>query len=250
MAFGSLIKVLYRKLMYRQKASSEEYVRWLRKRGVSIGEGTRFFDPVGTEVDVTQPSLIHIGKDVMITQNVIILSHGFDWFVLNGVYGDVLGSAGKVTIGDNVFIGSKSIILKGVTIGDNCIIGAGSLVNKDVPQNTVAAGNPVRVISSLSDYYEKRKQLQLKEAVTLYASIKERGEVPEKKDFREFFWLFEETEDGRFDEPSFNYEMNIGSRFEKTYQKYRSTQRLFSGFQLFSEYCEKTILEEYSSTNV
>jgi len=47
-----------------------------------------------------------------------------------------------VKIGDNVFIGGGVIILKGVTIGENSIISAGSVVNKDIPANTIAAGNP------------------------------------------------------------------------------------------------------------
>lgn len=49
---------------------------------------------------------------------------------------------GGVSIGDNVFIGMQSTILKGVHIGNNVIIGANSLVNKDVPDNCVVAGNP------------------------------------------------------------------------------------------------------------
>ena len=51
-----------------------------------------------------------------------------------------------VVIGNNVFIGMHTIVLKGVTIGDNAIIGAGSVVNKDIPANSVAAGVPCRVI--------------------------------------------------------------------------------------------------------
>lgn len=51
-----------------------------------------------------------------------------------------------VNIGQHVFIGMNSIILKGVTIGDNAIIGAGSVVTKDIPANCVAAGVPCRVI--------------------------------------------------------------------------------------------------------
>ena len=46
-------------------------------------------------------------------------------------------------------------MLQNVTIGNSSIIGAGSLVNKDIPSNSVAAGNPVRIISSLEDYFKK-----------------------------------------------------------------------------------------------
>lgn len=52
----------------------------------------------------------------------------------------------ETIIGENVFIGCNSLILKGVHIGDNAVIGAGSVVTKDVPPNCVAAGNPAVVI--------------------------------------------------------------------------------------------------------
>jgi acetyltransferase-like isoleucine patch superfamily enzyme len=51
-----------------------------------------------------------------------------------------------VSIGDKVWIGMDSIVLRGVTIGNNVVIGAGSIVTKDIPDNVVAAGNPCRVI--------------------------------------------------------------------------------------------------------
>ena len=56
-----------------------------------------------------------------------------------------------VTIGDNVWIGGGAIILPGVTIGRNSVIGAGSVVTKSIPDNSVAVGNPCRVIRSLSE---------------------------------------------------------------------------------------------------
>lgn len=51
--------------------------------------------------------------------------------------------------GKDVWIGSNSTVLPGVTIGDNAVIGAGSVVTKDIPKNTVAAGNPARVIKTI-----------------------------------------------------------------------------------------------------
>ncbi|WP_110112158.1 sugar O-acetyltransferase [Bacillus sp. CGMCC 1.16541] len=60
-----------------------------------------------------------------------------------------LESGIPVTIGDNVWVGGGAIINPGVTIGDNAVIGAGSVVTKDIPANTVAAGNPCRVIKKL-----------------------------------------------------------------------------------------------------
>ena len=51
-----------------------------------------------------------------------------------------------ISIGNHVWIGAGATILKGVTIGDNAIIGAGSVVTKDVPPNTIVAGNPAHII--------------------------------------------------------------------------------------------------------
>ena len=96
-----------------------------------------------------------------------------------------------MVIGDNVFIGMKSTILKGVHIGNNVIIGANSLVNKDLPDNCVATGNPCRVIMSLEEYHEKRKAAQIAEAKELVELYRERyGKEPDEKALLEFFWLF------------------------------------------------------------
>ena len=53
-----------------------------------------------------------------------------------------------IKIGENVWIGMNSRICKGVTIGDNCVIGANSVVTKDIPANSIAVGNPARVVKS------------------------------------------------------------------------------------------------------
>lgn len=185
------IKKFLQKIKYGVRFDSKSYINYLRNIGMEIGERTFIFDPRTTNIDETRPYMIKIGNDVQITSGVTILTHGYDWSVLKGVYGEVLGSSGRVKIGNNVFIGTQTTILKGVHIGDNVIIGANSLVNKDIPTNCVAVGNPCRVIMSLDEYYEKRKKAQIIEAtelVRLYRASKHTE--PDEKVLHEFFWLF------------------------------------------------------------
>ena len=56
-----------------------------------------------------------------------------------------------VKIGNNVFLGTQTIVMKGVAIGDNTVIGAGSVVTKSIPKNSIAAGNPCRVIGQVDE---------------------------------------------------------------------------------------------------
>lgn len=63
----------------------------------------------------------------------------------------------EVKIGSNVFVGAGSIILPGVTIGDRVVIGAGSVVTKDIPDNSVAVGNPAKVICSHDRYMQNKR---------------------------------------------------------------------------------------------
>lgn len=195
------------------RRSSDSYIRFLRKKGCEIGEGTVIFNPHTTIIDTTRPRLIKIGNEVQITDGVTILTHGYDWAVLRGIYNERLGSSGKVEIGNNVFIGMKSTILKGVKVGNNVIIGANSLVTKDIPDNCVFAGNPAKFIMSIDDYYEKRKSEYLQEAKELALVYYQRSkQKPPLEVLGEFTHLFSEEEfkrtgyklDSKGDKPRFN----------------------------------------------
>ncbi len=59
-----------------------------------------------------------------------------------------------INIGDNVFVGANSVILPGVEIGSNVVVGAGSVVDKNISSNSIAVGNPCRVIKKKSAYVE------------------------------------------------------------------------------------------------
>lgn len=79
---------------------------------------------------------ITIGNDVQFSPNVQIYDHDHDYNVKNGVIAGKYKTA-PVEIGNNVWIGANTIILKGVHIGNNSVIAAGSVVNKDIPDNTL-----------------------------------------------------------------------------------------------------------------
>lgn len=210
---------------------------YLRSLGCKIGKNVAFFSDT-VNIDLTRPWLIDIGDDVKITRGVTILTHGYDFAVLRNVYDHTLGSSGKVKIGNNVFIGVHSTILKGVTIGNNVIIGAGSLVNKDVPDNCVVGGVPAKVIMSLDDYYEKRKKEQLDEAVELAREYyKTYNKVPGIKVFHEYYFLFAERSKEYLDKHGLNYRVHIKDS-EKFLEGFYKSEPMFNGFEEFIKYCD------------
>lgn len=83
---------------------------------------------------------INIGSNVKFGANTLITDS--DWHEDD----ERSGNHTEVIIGNNVWVGTRAIVLKGVTIGDNSVIGAGSVVTRDIPANSIAAGNPCRVI--------------------------------------------------------------------------------------------------------
>ena len=66
---------------------------------------------------------------------------------------------GKVTIGNNVFIGANTTILPNTKIGDNVIIGANSLICNDIPENSVVVGNPGKIMKTYEEYINKYKKM-------------------------------------------------------------------------------------------
>lgn len=109
---------------------------WLVEIGshVSINRGVQFFP------GYKEKSRIIIGDQVYVAPNVCFYAGGHDLQDLSQIIG------GNITIGNNVWIGANAVILPGVNIGSNCVIGAGSVVTRDIPENSVAAGNPARII--------------------------------------------------------------------------------------------------------
>jgi len=143
--FGKLLVRLG--LLLPEDPNSEEA---LRARGVQIGENVSILN---SKIDFGHGFLISIGNNVTLT-GVHILSHDASTKIPLGY-----SKVGKVTIGDEVFVGHGTIILPGVRIGSRVVVGAGSVVARDIPDNSVVAGNPARVICTYDDFLEKHKAM-------------------------------------------------------------------------------------------
>lgn len=113
--------------------------------GRQISIGKRFF--ANFNLTILDEARVTIGDDCFIGPNVSIYTacHSTDPVERNTRQ----EWAKPVTIGNSVWIGGSVTILPGVTIGDNVTIGAGSVVVSDIPSNTVAVGNPCKVVKKL-----------------------------------------------------------------------------------------------------
>lgn len=131
--------------------------KYLRSKGMRIGNNCDIYNKVGDYG--SEPYLISIGENVTITSGVTCITHDGSTRLFRGRIGDLNSKYGNkfgtIQIEDNSFIGYNSIILPNVKIGPNSIVGAGSVVTKNVPPNTVAAGNPAKYICSLDMYIKK-----------------------------------------------------------------------------------------------
>lgn len=232
MKFRKFIKLLLKRIVWRYRADSASYVKWLRKQGCQIGDGTQFIEPRNGWCDITNPWLVEIGNNVTITPGVVILTHDYGWSVITGVYGDIIGNIRPCIIGNNVFIGTNSILLGGATIGDNVIIGANSTVSGTIPNNCVAAGSPAKVICSLEQYREKRLSKYCAEAQTmLRIYFNKFHQIPSKEFMMEHYWLFE------------NNLENLSPKIKDTFNwvkgsKHKSIERFLSHNKTFENYGE------------
>ena len=130
-------------------------LKYLVKHGLTVGK--YFYRSNTAYIDSAHPYMITIGNNVIVSERAVILAHDASTKI-----GVKYTKIAPVLIGNNVFVGAGSIILPGVTIGDNCVIGAGSVVTKDCPENSVVAGNPAKVVSSIENYADKhRKYLEV-----------------------------------------------------------------------------------------
>ena len=125
----------------------EDYIA----NGLTVGEN---FNPqLGVELDYSHCWLIEIGNNVTIAPHAQILAHDASTCAFLGY-----AKIGRVSIGNNVFIGAGAIILPGTSIGNNVIIGAGAVVSHNLKDDTVYAGNPAVEVCSLEQFLDKHRE--------------------------------------------------------------------------------------------
>lgn len=136
-----------------RKNPEESCKDYLLNNGMKVGKNTSIYS--WSTIDAGKPWLIEIGSDVIISVGVRMLTHDASPNIVG--CGTKLG---RITVGNNVFIGVNSVILCNTRIGDNVIVGAGSVVTKNLPSGGVYAGNPAKYICSIEEYQSRYQKLR------------------------------------------------------------------------------------------
>lgn len=150
-------KVLFR--LNHMMPGSEDYDSLVRQLFSNVGDGSRVLSPM----TVVHGDKVHIGNNVIVMPNSLMMASGTITIEDNALvaayvklisnnhdpYDRAVLTCKPVVLKKNCWIGAGAIILPGVTVGENSIVGAGSVVTKDVPANTVVAGNPAKFIKNL-----------------------------------------------------------------------------------------------------
>ncbi len=117
-----------------------------RRRGSEVEIGSH--NVLSNNVSIIATQRISIGNSCLIGEHVVIYDSDFH-DIDPAKRQSHAGLSAPITIGNNVWLGSSVMVLKGVTIGNNSVVGAMSLVNKSVPPNSLVAGNPARIIRNI-----------------------------------------------------------------------------------------------------
>ena len=159
---GLFLNLKFLKMMQRlnYKYYAKHYPLHLKRMGIQFSGDISKTGFIATSVhfdSLAYANRITIGEQTTISAGVFILVH--DYSVGTAIRsirpitpGDMPRILSEVKIGNNCFIGARTIILPGTTIGDNTIIGAGSVVKGNIPAGVIVAGNPARIIKTTEEY--------------------------------------------------------------------------------------------------
>jgi acetyltransferase-like isoleucine patch superfamily enzyme len=99
---------------------------------------------------VSRKSIV-FGNNIMIGPNVMIYDHDHNFNKKNIIFKNQGYKSSSITIGDNVWFGANVFISKGVKIGNNVVVAANSVITKDIPNNSLVAGNPFKIIKKINE---------------------------------------------------------------------------------------------------
>lgn len=129
-------------------------VKKMQNEGMHIGDGTCIF----SNIAASEPYLVSVGSNCTISTNVSFVTHDASVGLYCGGRDVISDICGKISIGDNCFIGGQSVILYGVSIPDNTLIAAGSVVTKSIQESgCIVGGNPARIIGKIDSFLNKNK---------------------------------------------------------------------------------------------
>lgn len=144
------LRKIYR-ILYKKVIGNINPLKYAQKIGVNM-KGKVYL--TGEVLWGTEPWIITLGDNVHISDGVRFLTHDGGARLFRERVPD-LEVTKPIKIGNNVFIGNCAILLPGVSVGNNVVVGAGSVITHDIPDNTVIAGVPAKVIESYEEYFHK-----------------------------------------------------------------------------------------------
>lgn len=161
--------------------SEDEYIScFFRKEGIEIGENCHIY----SMIIPSEPFLVHIGNNVTISTEVVFVTHDNSIIKVNGNLPNLFG---HIHIGNNCFLGQRSMILYGVSLADNIIVAAGSVVcNSFDEEKIIIGGNPARKIGTWEQFEKDNSKnamsrTDVKEMVNLHPELFIRKKVKSEK---------------------------------------------------------------------
>lgn len=236
MKIAKILRSIIKKIVWGPKCDQNTFTRFLRQGGAKIGEDVNFFSIDKCQIDTLNLHLLQIGDHVNIVSSTILM-HDYSWSVIKRKYGEILGNQRSVTIGNNVFIGTGSLVLGGSVIEDNVVIGAHSVVTGHCDHDSVYAGIPARKIMELDEYKIKRELNQFEEAKTFVRKwIESHGCEPDETKLHEYFYLFSDAAQLN---PVFEKKLQLCGNYEQSLEYLKSHEPMFENYKEFLLECRK-----------
>lgn len=160
---GNGLSTLMQKLIFALLPTAKQRSRYIQRH-------RKLFHKLGNHIQwqprkfPSDPELLSIGNNVRLASGVVFINHDAISTLLNdsGLYDNKFKPmSGPIEIGNNVLFGANVIVLPNVKIGNQVIIAAGAIVTKDIPDNSLVAGIPAKVIGKFEDVVKRRGEMRV-----------------------------------------------------------------------------------------